>query len=116
MDYIVAVTAVVGSMFHMSTTFRLIVDGVVVCSDLSTPMAAFGVLFGMYFLLNISYPSAVGATMEYVQRYVCIDYTITYIISVSAVEPVVITVKLPSTDIILLDNDKFAKNPSFQTA
>jgi hypothetical protein len=57
----------VGDSFHTGTKFRLVVDKVVLCT-VETPMAAFGLLFGAYFLFNISYPPEAGATLEYVQR------------------------------------------------
>ena len=34
-----------------------------------TPVAGFVLLFGSYFLLNISYTVEAGATLQYVQRY-----------------------------------------------
>jgi hypothetical protein len=40
------------------------VDEVVVCANIGTPLEAFALMFGMYFLLNISYPASVGASME----------------------------------------------------
>jgi hypothetical protein len=57
-----------GNSFHAGQKFRVVVDKVVVCS-VDTPLAGFGLVFGSYFLFNISYPAEVGATLEYVQRY-----------------------------------------------
>jgi hypothetical protein len=56
-----------GSSFQTGTKFRLIVDKIVLLT-VETPMTAFGLLFGTYFLFNISYPPEAGATLEYVQR------------------------------------------------
>jgi len=35
-----------------------------------TPLAGFALLFGVFYIFNISYPVDAGATLEYVQRYV----------------------------------------------
>lgn len=58
-----------GSSFHVGKNFRIIVDKVVTCC-VDTPLAGFAVLFGSFYLFNISYPVEAGATLEYVQRYV----------------------------------------------
>jgi hypothetical protein len=58
-----------GSSFHVGQNFRVVVDKVVTCC-VDTPLAGFGMLFGSFYLFNISYPVEAGATLEYVQRYV----------------------------------------------
>jgi hypothetical protein len=45
----------------MGQMFHIVVDKVVTCC-VDTPMAGFVLLFGSYFLLNISYPVEAGAT------------------------------------------------------
>lgn len=62
------VTLFTGSSFHMGKNFRVVVDKVITCC-VDTPLAGFGVLFGSYYLFNITYPVEAGATLEYVQRY-----------------------------------------------
>jgi hypothetical protein len=52
----------------MGRNFRVVVDKVVTCC-VDTPLAGFVLVFGSYFLFNISYPVEAGATLEYVQRY-----------------------------------------------
>jgi hypothetical protein len=53
--------------FHIGRNFRLVVDKVVICT-VDTPLAGFALLFGVFYIFNISYPVDAGATMEYVQR------------------------------------------------
>jgi hypothetical protein len=57
----------VGVYFHLGRNFRLVVDKVVICT-VYTPMAGFALLYGVFFVFNISYPVDAGATLEYVQR------------------------------------------------
>lgn len=92
----------VGDMFHKATSFRIVVDGIVVSSEIATPLAAFGLLFGMYFLLNISYPSAVGATLEYVQRLLCNFNFILFNLKISIVAYCLIKLQGPQREILIL--------------
>jgi len=43
-------------MLHKSDALRLVVDSIVICSSIQTPLVAVALLFGSYFLLNIEYP------------------------------------------------------------
>lgn len=52
----------------MATVFRLVVDGIVVCSSIESPVAAIALLFGSFFLFNIKYPVDTSATLEFIQR------------------------------------------------
>jgi hypothetical protein len=52
----------------MSSAFRLIVDRRVVCSDINNPLSAVALLFGAFFVFNISYPVEASATLEFIQR------------------------------------------------
>jgi hypothetical protein len=56
------------SSLHLGHNFRVVVDKVVTCG-VDTPLAGFVLMFGSYVLFNTSYLPAVGATLEYIQRY-----------------------------------------------
>jgi len=59
---------VLGDQLHRASAFRLVVDRVVVCSSIQTPMVAVTLLFGTYFLFNIAYAPEASATLEFIQR------------------------------------------------
>ena len=58
-----------GAEFFHSFRFRLVVNRHALCTA-ETPLAAFTLLFGSYFMLNLCYPVDAGATLEFVQQLV----------------------------------------------
>jgi len=65
--FILQLNLFTGNSFHKASTFRVVVDRRISIS-VESPLAAFAVLFGAFFVFNISYPNDAGATLEYVQR------------------------------------------------
>ena len=44
-------------------------DHHVICCSIDSPLTAMALLFGAFFVFNISYPCDASATLEFIQRY-----------------------------------------------
>jgi hypothetical protein len=60
---------VLGKEFHQSQHLMLVINRTRV-SDLHIPMSAAALLVGSFFIFDLTYPTAAGATLECIQRYI----------------------------------------------
>ena len=48
------------------------VDGRIISQEISTPLVAMAIYFATYFVFGVEYATGVAATLDFIQRYVCL--------------------------------------------